>query len=77
MHITGSGVLVMKSKDKEKQIREEIFQKLLRIFSEYLTPKASKRIRKGLKKTSKILAGTIDQMKKKDIKSVRTITKYN
>jgi hypothetical protein len=77
MHINSSGILVIKPKDNEKQIREEIFQKLVQAFSEYLTPKTKKRIRRGLKKTSKILAGMINQVKKKDIKSDRKIIKFN
>ncbi len=77
MHIDRSGALIIKPKDKEKQIREGIFQKLVQAFSEYLTPKTKKRIRRGLKKTSKFLAGMIDQMKKKDIQSDWKIIKYN
>ena len=77
MYITRSGAIIIKAKENEKQIREEIFQKLLEVFNEYLTPKTEKRIRRGLKKTSKILAGAIEEVKKKDNEPTRIITKYN
>ena len=68
MHIVKSGKLTYRQKDKKKQIREEIYQKLLQSFHEYLTPRSKAEMKRKLKKTSKDLTQIVLKVKKEALK---------
>jgi hypothetical protein len=68
MHIVKSGKLTYRQKDKEKQVREEIYQKLLKSFHEYLTPRSKAGVKRKLKKTSKDLTEMVLKVKRETLK---------
>jgi hypothetical protein len=64
MHIVKSGKLMFSQKDKKKQVREEIYQKLLQSFQEYMTPRSEAVMKRKLEKTSKDLTEIVLKVKK-------------
>jgi hypothetical protein len=64
MHIVKSGKLMFRQKDKKKQVREEIYQKLLQSFQEYITPRSEAGMKRKLEKTSKDLTEIVLKVKK-------------
>ena len=64
MHIVKSGKLMFRQKDKKKQVREEIYQKLLQSFQEYITPHSEAGMKRKLEKTSKDLTEIVLKVKK-------------
>lgn len=55
---------MFRQKDKKKQVREEIYQKLMVSFQEYMTPLSKAGMKRKLKKASKDLSELVLKAKK-------------